>query len=536
MKGFRRFVSIAIIGVSGLLIAPPSWAQFITDQTIKLDRTIKLIDAYYVDSVNQDRLVEQAIVEVLKELDPHSTYISKEEVQEMNEPLMGNFEGIGIQFNLLFDTIFVISPISGGPSEKVGIRPGDRIIEIEGENVAGVGITTNGVRDRLLGKKGTKVQVSVKRKGVRGLVDFTITRDKIPIFSMDAAYMVNDRVGYMRFNRFSATTMDEFDDAIKMLQAEGMEDVILDLRSNGGGIFDAAVQMSNEFLEKGQLIVYMQGKKLPRQNYDASGNGRLTEGRLVVMVDEGSASASEIVSGAIQDWDRGLIIGRRTFGKGLVQRPFTLPDQSMIRLTIARYYTPSGRLIQKAYDEGFDAYISDLSLRFMHGEMISVDSIDFPDSLKYKTLTKGRSVYGGGGIMPDIFVPLDTTANFSYYNRMANAGVITNYVLSYVDGHRVELKNKYASFDAFNEDFSVGEEMLEALLSMADEARIERDESSFESSRDQLTVVLKGLIARDLYSMSEYFEVINQEDEVFQKALEVLSGNNPLYSQKLNSR
>ena len=536
MKGFRYFFWIAIVGILGFVYTPELRAQFITDQTIKLDRAIKLIDAYYVDSVNQDNLVEQAIIGVLKELDPHSVYISKEEVQEMNEPLMGNFEGIGIQFNLLFDTIFVISPISGGPSEKVGLRPGDRIIKIEGENVAGVGLTTTGVRDRLLGKKGTKVRVSIKRKGNRDLMDFTITRDKIPIFSRDAAYMVDAHIGYMRFNRFSATTMDEFDEAIKQLQAEGMRDVILDLRNNGGGIFDAAVQMSNEFLEKDQLIVYMQGKKLPRQNFNATGNGRLNNGRLVVLVDEGSASASEIVSGAIQDWDRGVIIGRRTFGKGLVQRPFTLPDQSMIRLTIARYYTPSGRLIQKSYDEGFDAYVSDLSLRYQNGEMISVDSIDFPDSLKYTTLINGRAVFGGGGIMPDIFVPLDTTANFSYYNRMANAGIITNYVLSYVDSHRESLKKQYASFDAFNQHFSIGDNMLQDLLDMADEAKIKRDESSFNSSKDQLSIVLKGLIARDLYSMSEYFEVINQEDDIFKKAVEVLSGNNAMYSHKLSEK
>ncbi len=535
MKGYRRFDIVWLLTIVYLSMAIPMQAQFITEQTIKLDRALKVIDTYYVDSVNQDELVESAIIEVLKDLDPHSVYVSREEVKEMNEPLIGNFEGIGIQFNLLYDTIFVISPISGGPSEKVGIRAGDRIIKIEDEIVAGTGITNTGVRQRLLGKKGTKVNVSVKRKGMSGLLDFTIIRDKIPIFSLDASYMVNDHVGYVRFNRFSATTMKEFQVAVKELKSKGMKDLILDLRNNGGGILDAAVKISNEFLDDDKLIVYMEGNKVSRQEFTSDSRGLVKDGKVLVLVDQGSASASEIVSGAIQDWDRGLVIGRRTFGKGLVQRPYYLPDGSMIRLTIARYYTPSGRLIQKSYDSGFEAYMQDIAHRYVNGEFVSADSFNFPDSLKYSTLEKGRSVFGGGGIMPDIFVPLDTTVNFAYFNRLVSAGIVNNFILSYIDKNRETLEDDYESFDKYDQNFNISEEMIEDLLSMADKEEIERNPASFKSSYDQLLMVLKGLIARDLWSMSEYYDVVNKNDEVFRKAVEVME-NGTLYDRTLSQR
>ncbi len=526
MKGSFILLAIAIF------LLPEASGQYLTEQTVKLDKVVRLIDAYYVDTVNQEKLIEDVIVEMMKNLDPHSVYISKDEVKDMNEPLVGNFEGIGIQFNILFDTIFVIAPISGGPSEKVGLRAGDRIIKIEGENVAGVGISTKGVRDRLLGKKGTKVNMSIKRRSVEQLLDFTITRDKIPIFSLDAAYMVDNDIGYVRFNRFSATTMEEFHEAIDKLEAEGLKDLILDLRVNGGGMLEAAIRMADEFMEKEKLIVYMEGSHLQRQDFVSSSRGRLKNGRVIILIDEGSASASEIVAGAIQDWDRGMIIGRRSFGKGLVQKPFYLPDGSLIRLTIARYYTPSGRLIQKSYDQGFKEYAMDLNERYENGEFISADSIHFPDSLKFYTKLNHRTVYGGGGIMPDIFVPLDTTANFAFYNKLVRTGVIMNFVLNYVDTHRDYIKNEYPDFDKYKEEFRVDDDMIQELFSMADKEGIAKDESSVSSAYDHVRLVLKALIARDTWNMSEYYELLNEKDNGFLKAVEILKDTD-LYKNKL---
>ncbi len=507
-------------------------AQYVSEGTLKLDRVLKLVDAYYVDSVKQDKLVEDAIVGILKDLDPHSVYISEDEVKEMNEPLVGNFEGIGIQFNMLYDTIVVISPISGGPSERVGLRPGDRIVRIDDENVAGIKIGTTGVRDRLLGKKGTRVKVSILRKGNGDLLEFTITRDKIPIFSLDASYMVDERIGYVRFNRFSATTMDEFHKALIELNKEGMKDLILDLRRNGGGMLDAAIHMADEFLDKEKLVVYIQGTHLPRQDYSSSSKGRLKKERVVILIDEGSASASEIVTGALQDWDRGLVVGRRSFGKGLVQKPFYLPDGSMVRLTIARYYTPSGRLIQKSYKDGVDNYMSDMIERYKHGEFVSADSIHFPDSLKFYTRIKHRPVYGGGGIMPDIFIPIDTTANFIYSNNLVRSGVLTSYVLDYLDKHRDQLKNEYDTFEKFRNSFHVEDEMLNDLNSMASNEGVKSKPEDVKASSGHLRMIVKALIARDSWSISEYYEIINEKDDGFEKAVQVLQTKG-LYERKL---
>ncbi|OFY73322.1 MAG: peptidase S41, partial [Bacteroidetes bacterium RIFOXYA12_FULL_33_9] len=391
--------------VVAIFIAQCAVSQEFNNSVFKLSKVLNLISTFYVDTVNQDQLTEEAIIGMLKFLDPHSIYISKEEVEEMNEPLEGNFEGVGVQFNILNDTIVVVSPIPGGPSEKVGIQAGDRFVTINGENVAGIGIRNNDVVEKLRGAKGTTVNVGMKRKGTKEILDFTITRDKIPIYSLDASYMINKEVGYIKLNRFAATTMEEYYKAVENLKANGAKHLIIDLQDNSGGYLNTSIDLADEFLKDQKLIVYTEGVKSPKHEYKATGRGNFEEGKVIVLVNEGSASASEILSGALQDWDRGVVIGRRTFGKGLVQRPFNLPDGAMIRLTIARYYTPTGRLIQKSYEGGFNDYSRDLINRYNSGEFLSEDSIHFPDSLKYKTLQNSRNVYGGGGIMPDIFIP-----------------------------------------------------------------------------------------------------------------------------------
>lgn len=492
------------------------------EQSLKIGKILDLIENYYVDTVNQDQLVEDVIVSMLHELDPHSVYIPSDEVKEMNEPLQGNFEGIGIQFNILFDTVLVISPVPGGPSEKVGIRAGDRIVEIENENVAGVGISSRKIQDKLMGEKGTKVSIRIKRKGVPELLGFTITRDKIPINSLDAAFMVDDQIGYIKLNRFSLTTISEFDDALKKLKGEKIQDLILDLRNNGGGYMEPAVQLADHFLSDRKLIVYMQGENVPRRDYRATPSGDFIEGRVVILIDEGSASASEILAGAIQDWDRGIIVGRRSFGKGLVQRPFMLTDGSMIRLTIARYYTPTGRLIQKPYDGGFEEYAKDISQRFENGELGSTENIEFPDSLKYRTLVKKRTVYGGGGIMPDFFVPIDTSGYSDYYTKISSQGIINSYTLDYVDRNRDMLMQEYTLFEDFNESFSVSDEMISDLVHLAEKEGIAPDQEEISVSGDRMKLIIKGLVARDIWDMSEFYEVVNKEDAGFLKAIQIL--------------
>lgn len=492
------------------------------EQSLKIGKILDLVDSYYVDTVNQEDLVEDVIVTMLRTLDPHSVYIPSDEVKEMNQPLQGNFDGIGVQFNVLFDTILIISPVSGGPSEKVGIRAGDRIVEIEDENVAGIGITTSKVQEKLMGEKGTKVSIRIKRKGTRELLDFTITRDKIPINSLDAAFMVDDKIGYIKLNRFSFTTVKEFGGAIDKLKKEKMQDLILDLRNNGGGYMEPAIQLADHFLSDKKLIVYMEGDNTPKKEYNATSAGRLDEGKLVILIDEGSASASEILAGAIQDWDRGIIVGRRSFGKGLVQRPFMLTDGSMIRLTIARYYTPTGRLIQKPYDDGFEKYIKDLTERYLNGEFISSEKIEFPDSLKYKTMLKKRTVYGGGGIMPDYFVPLDTSSYSLYYRKISAQGIINSYTLDYIDRNRDRLKSNYTRFEDYNKSFEISDEMFDDLVALAEKEGIDPDPDGINISKDQIKLILRGLIARDLWDMSEFYEVVNKKDAGFIKAVQIL--------------
>lgn len=499
----------------------------------KLSRVLDVINMFYVDTVSNDKLVEAAIVEMLKELDPHSVYVSADEVKEMNEPLEGNFEGIGVQFNIYNDTIMVVNPIPGGPSEKLGIRAGDRIIQIDGVNVAGVKIKNNDVFKKLRGKKGTLVTVSIARRNEKDLIDYTISRDKIPIYSLNASYMIDKEIGYIKLDRFSATTMTEFGEAISKLKKAGAKDLVLDLTGNGGGYLNTAVDLADQFLEDKKMVVYTQGNNSPRSDYKATNSGEWTDGRLIVLVDEGSASASEIVSGAIQDWDRGVIIGRRTFAKGLVQRPFNLPDGSLIRLTVARYYTPSGRLIQKSYENGFSEYSKDIIHRYNKGELIHADSIHFPDSLKFQTLNSKRNVYGGGGIMPDFFIPLDTNQYTDYYRNLIRKGVINKFVITYIDNNRDGLKEKYPDFTKFKTEFIVDDVMIDSLVSMATKNSIEKKDDEIVKNKDDMKLFVKGMIANNLWNYSEYWEIINPSRPEYMKAIEVLH-DKKLYLKKLS--
>ena len=475
----------------------------------------------YVDETNPDKLVESAIIGMLEELDPHSTYSNAEEVKKMNEPLQGNFDGIGIQFNMAEDTLFVIQPVSGGPSEKVGILAGDRITHVNDTLIAGVKMTTEDIMRRLKGPKGTKVDVKVVRRGVDETLAFTIERDKIPVYSLDASYMATPKVGYIKINRFSATTHQEFMDALASLKGQGMQDLILDLQGNGGGYLNAAIDIANEFLGTGELIVYTEGRRNPRREFFAKGDGKHQSGRLVVLVDEYSASASEIVAGAVQDWDRGMVVGRRTFGKGLVQRPIDLPDGSMIRLTVARYYTPAGRCIQKPY-ESIEQYNADLIERYNRGEMMSADSIHFPDSLKCMTLKKGRTVYGGGGIMPDNFVPVDTTRFTKYHSQLSNRGVLLKVHFQLIDAYRDKWTKEYDDYAKFSQNFEPDETMMQQLIAEGEKAGVKYDEEQYRKSEPLIKLQLKALIARDLWDMNEYYHTINVVNESVNKALELL--------------
>ncbi|MDE6173150.1 S41 family peptidase [uncultured Bacteroides sp.] len=498
----------------------------------------------YVDPVDENKLAEEAIIRMLEQLDPHSTYNNAEEVKKMNEPLQGNFEGIGVQFQMIEDTLLVIQPVSNGPSEKVGILAGDRIVAVNDSAIAGVKMSTEDIMSRLRGPKGSEVKLTVVRRGVDDALFFNVKRDKIPILSLDASYMIQPKTGYIRINRFGAATAEEFTTALKALQTQGMKDLILDLQGNGGGYLNAAIDLANEFLQQKELIVYTEGRAAQRSNFHARGTGNFKEGRLIVLVDEYSASASEIVTGAIQDWDRGVVVGRRTFGKGLVQRPIDLPDGSMIRLTIARYYTPSGRCIQKPYDRtanldgkgagegnGQEKYNMELLERFNHGEMMHADSIHFPDSLKCSTKKLGRTVYGGGGIMPDYFVPIDTTQYTDYHRNLVAKGIIIKATTKYIENHRKELQEKYKKFEAFNSKFNIGEPILADIRAAAEKEKVEFNEEQYNKSLPLIKTQLKALIARDLWDMNEYYQVMNATNNSVQQALRIL--NEKIYEEKL---
>ena len=477
----------------------------------------------YVDSVDEQKLVEDAIRGMLEKLDPHSTYSDAKEVKQMNEPLNGNFEGIGVQFNMIDDTLMVIQPVTNGPSERVGILAGDRIVSVNDTAIAGVKMSKEEIMRRLRGPKDTKVVLGVVRSGIKDRLTFTVIRDKIPVHSVDAAYIIRPGIGYIRIGNFGATTHHEFCDALQNLYLQGAESLILDLQENGGGYLQAAVNIANEMLAKDELIVYTEGRRVPRQEYRAQGDGSFMQGKVVVLVDEYTASAAEIVTGAIQDQDRGYV-GRRSFGKGLVQRPIDLPDGSMIRLTIAHYYTPSGRCIQKPYEKGKQKdYAMDVYNRLKNGELTNQDSIHFADSLKFQTLHRGRTVYGGGGIMPDYFVPLDTTRYTPLHRQLAAKGIIIQQNLRYVDNHRKQLKKQYPAFDKFKKHFEVPQQLVDDIMAEAKKQKIEpKDADELQRTMPYLKLQLKALIARDLWDMSEYFSVFNEESDIVKKALEVI--------------
>lgn len=489
----------------------------------KLQLAEMAISQLYVDTVNQQKLVEDAIRGMLKELDPHSLYSTAKETKALNEPLNGSFDGIGVQFNMVEDTLLIIQPVSKGPSEKVGILAGDRIITVADTAISGVKMERSEIMRRLRGPRGSKIKLGIKRRGVDELLYFNVTRAKIPVYSVDAYYMIRPRVGYIRIGSFGATTYAEFMKAVDTLQTQGMRDLIIDLQENGGGYLQAAVKIIEEFLQKNDLIVYTEGRAQRRMEYRATGKGRLTKGKVYVLVNEYSASAAEILAGAMQDQDRGTIIGRRSFGKGLVQRPIDFEDGSMIRLTIAHYYTPSGRCIQKPYAKGDqEDYAMDIEKRFKHGELYSADSIHFADSLKYQTLRRHRTVYGGGGIMPDVFVPLDTTQFTLLHRQIAARSLIVNATLHYVDQHRQELKSRYTAFDDFYSNYTVPQSMTDSIFAEAERLKLKGySKEECDKTLPMLKVQLKALIARDIWDMNEYYRIMNEQNRIVQKAVEI---------------
>ena len=483
------------------------------------------ITSLYVDSVNEDKLIEDAIKGMLESLDPHSTYTDAKETKELEEPLQGEFSGVGIQFNMNKDTLYVIQTVPGGPSERVGVLAGDRIIMVNDSVIAGVKMKNSDIQKRLRGKKGTQVTIKVKRNGVPDLITFRITRDNIPLHSIDAQYMLDERTGYLRISRFGAKTHEEMMEALKSLEKQGMTQLIMDLSDNGGGYLNAAIDMCNEFLERGQLMVYTQGDNTPRNEANANGWGNYKNLPMVVMVNQYSASAAEIFAGAMQDWDRAVVVGRRTFGKGLVQRPFKFDDGSMMRLTVARYYTPSGRCIQKPYKRGDKkAYENELLDRYNEGEYYSLDSIQFNDSLRYTTRLNGRTIYGGGGVMPDVFVPVDTSEYSTYYRDLSAKGILNQYAIKYVDKHRKSIAKQFGTVNDFDNGFVVTTEMMRELIAMGEQDSVKFDEEKYRTSEQLLKDITKGLIARDVYGdQSAYSVVINHRNHDLQAAIEVLN-------------
>lgn len=516
------FISIAIaagIFIGANMTSSSTSGSDLAKSLLKFREILNYVDRNYVDEVQTEELVEKAIVDMLEELDPHTAYIPAEEQEYSRSQLEGNFDGIGIEYNIFRDTIYVVAPLSGGPSERVGLLTGDKIIKVDDENVAGIGIKTRGVLDRLRGPKGSQVTVSILRKNNEELLDFEIVRDKIPQFSVDASYMIDNEIGYIKVNRFTATTYDEFKEALVKLNDQGLRKLVLDLTGNPGGYMNMAIQMADEFLPGNPMIVFTKGKEFRyNQEHTAGRTGLFEELPLIVLIDEGSASASEIVSGAIQDNDRGLVVGRRSFGKGLVQMPIDLTDGSELRLTISRYYTPSGRSIQRSYEGGKDDYYSDIYNRYTSGEMYNADSIHQNDSLKYFT-TQGRTVYGGGGIMPDYFIPIDTSGNSAYLNRLFTTNAIREYSLTFSDSNRAKLEAQ--GFDSYFNEFEVSEKMLKDLIDVAENSGLPFNEKEFSHSKDMIKLYLKAQIARGIWNNDGFYPIYNLSNEIYMQAIKL---------------
>lgn len=520
----------------GILLSCTLSAQVLNNNTVndedrlraasfKYHHLLNLLDKVYVDSVDFKKLTEKAITNTLEQLDPHSVYMNEKELKEAEESMSGEFSGIGIQFNILRDTLMVVTTINGGPSEKAGIRSGDRIVQIDDEKITNIGLTNTGVAKRLRGEKGTEVVVHIKRKNQPEILDFLIVRDDIPLYTVDARYMIDNTIGYVKINRFGEKTAAEFHEALQSLKEQGMQQLILDLTGNVGGYLRAAVSVVDEFMKDLKLVVYVEGLHAPRRDYMTMQKGLIEDAEVVVMIDEGSASASEIVAGAVQDWDRAILVGRRSFGKGLVQNQFAMPDGSAVRITTGHYYTPSGRNIQKSYEHGSKDYFREVLNRYTDGEMLNKDSIQFPDSLKFKTLVNKRTVYGGGGIMPDVFVGLDTTKNYSYLNALYRKNIIYPYTIDYVDLHRKTLQRKYPNFEIFQKEFEVSEGILEDIQKAGEKAGVERKNDNYLPVKEELKTAVKALIARGLWGMDAYYEIINKNDRIFLKSVEILQQN-----------
>jgi len=485
---------------------------------------LKLFDLIYPDTITNSEITEHGIRFMLEQLDPHSTYISLKDLHDMNAPLKGSFTGVGIRFQIFKDTVLIVQAIPGGPSEKVGLMAGDKIIKIGEEMVAGIGMKNSGVRDRLLGDKGTKVLVGVKRGNSNDIIDFEITRDKIPIYSVDASYMANENTGYIKLNNFSSTSISEIRKAVFSLKNKGMKNLILDLQNNGGGYLKTAVELADEMLPGNRKIVSTKGRKFPEKIYGGNNKGLLENGKIIVLVNESSASASEIVSGAIQDWDRGLIIGRRTFGKGLVQKPIQLPDGTQVRITTSKYYTPSGRCIQKSYSDGSMAYRKEKYSRYKSGESFNKDSIKNNENEVYSTLLKNRKVYGGGGVVPDIFVPLDTNGTSAYFSKLIRKGVFNQFSLYYVNKNRDNLEKKYSNFEKYKTSFNT-KNALQELIEFAKDEGINFNEKQYNESKKTIEVRLKANIAQDLYDYKKFYEIINELNITLQKSLEIINND-----------
>lgn len=536
----NRYLFSLVFSLLGMSI----WAGPLKQSDIqKFAVALYAVTSHYVDTVNSEKMVDNAIVGVLEKLDPHSIYITKSEVKKMNEPLEGSFEGIGVVFQMMEDTLLVIQTISGGPSEKVGIMAGDRFVMVNDSSIAGVNMQNTDIMKKLRGPKGTSVRVKVLRRGVKDLIEFKIVRDKIPIFSLDAAYMVDDEIGYIKINRFSSTTFAEYKTAFEKLKKKGMKSLILDLQDNGGGYMSAAIELADDFLSGGKMLVYTEGANQLKETHESTAVGDFESGNLVILVNESSASASEIVSGAIQDWDRGVIVGRRTFAKGLVQKPVALPDGSQIRLTVARYYTPTGRCIQRPYKENLKNYNKDLIERYNHGELMHEDSIAFPDSLRYQTLQLKRSVYGGGGIMPDIFIPLDTTKYTDYHRNIVAKGVLNKFVLNFLDKERKKLSRTYPtddnkgekSFEKFEKEFFISDEVINDLGKEGEKEGVKLDSAQLATSKDLIKLQIKAMLARDLWDTSEYYKIMNVENPIYNKGVEILKSQS-LYNSCFEDR